>query len=133
MTMNFLKIISASCILLFALSVNAGDVEIKKVVMQKTGNSWSFEVTLKHADTGWKHYANAWRVLDHKGKVIKTRILGHPHVDEQPFTRGLGGVVIPAGAKSVTVEARDKVHGWSKNKVVIDLNVMKGNKYIIKQ
>jgi len=130
---RFIKIIFASCILLAGLSARAGDVEIKNVVMQKTGSSWSFEVTLKHGDTGWKHYANAWRVVDQKGKVIKTRILGHPHVDEQPFTRGLSGVNIPAGAKSVTVEARDKVHGWSKDKVVIDLKVNKGKKYLIKQ
>jgi len=119
--------------LLISFSVSAGDVEIKKVVMEKSGDVWIFQVTLQHGDSGWKHYANAWRVLDENGKVIKTRVLGHPHVDEQPFTRGLSGVVIPEGSKTVTVEARDKVHGWSKNRVVINLKIDKGKKYIIKR
>ncbi len=113
--------------------VNAGEVEIKKVLMQKKGSGWVFEVTLKHDDTGWKHYANAWRVLDGSGKVIKTRVLAHPHVKEQPFTRGLSGVLIPKGSKLVMVEARDKVHGWGKNRVVIDLTKDKGKKYVIRR
>jgi hypothetical protein len=35
----------------------------------------------------------------------------HPHETEQPFTRSLGGVRVPAGIKAVDVRARDKVHG----------------------
>ncbi|VAW78551.1 hypothetical protein MNBD_GAMMA12-3409 [hydrothermal vent metagenome] len=113
--------------------VSAGEVEIRKVVMQKTGSGWVFEVTLKHDDTGWKHYANAWRVLAEGGKVIKTRVLAHPHVNEQPFTRGLGGVLIPKGSKLVIVEARDTIHGWSKKRVLINLAKDKGEKYFIKR
>ena len=118
--------------LLFAASSSAGEVTIHKVVMEKTGDAWMFSVTIQHDDKGWKHYADGWRVLDAKGKVIKMRTLFHPH-DKNPFTRSLGGVVIPAGAKSVSVEAHDKVHGWSKNKVVIDLSKNKGDKYTIRR
>ncbi len=133
MSKKYFFSVLATLLSLLSFSVRAGEVEIEKVVIQKTGDSWTFEVTLKHGDTGWKHYANAWRVLNESGKVIKTRVLFHPHVDEQPFTRSMSGVVIPQGDKSVSVEARDKVHGWSKAKVVIDLKRDKGSRYLIRR
>jgi len=46
-----------------------------------------FDVTLSHADTGWEDYADGWRVELEDGTVLGTRVLGHPHVNEQPFTR----------------------------------------------
>jgi hypothetical protein len=48
------------------------------------------------------------------GTVLGTRELLHLHVDEQPFTRNLGGVVIPAGVGWIHIRARDKVHGYGK-------------------
>ena len=74
--------------------------------------SCTFNVTVKHADTGWKHYANQWDVVDTDGHVLGSRVLYHPHVDEQPFTRSLSNVQIPAGIKKVIVKARDLKHGW---------------------
>lgn len=71
-------------------------------------------VTLSHPDTGWDHYADGWEVLDADGNSLGIRELAHPHVDEQPFTRSLGGVQIPAGATSVFVRARCNVDGWSE-------------------
>ncbi len=38
-------------------------------------------------------------------------MLAHPHVNEQPFTRGVSGIVIPDGLESVLVRGHDKVHG----------------------
>lgn len=76
--------------------------------------SCTFSVTLKHEDTGWDHYANRWEILDLQGNVLATRVLHHPHVDEQPFTRSLGNVVIPEGTKKVIVRAHDSVHKESK-------------------
>ncbi len=73
-------------------------------------NSFSFSATVSHADTGWKHYANKFEILSPDGKVLGTRVLYHPHVDEQPFTRSLGNVKIPAGINSVIVRAWDLVH-----------------------
>ncbi len=72
-----------------------------------------FDVTVRHADEGWGHYADAWQVLAPDGAVLGTRELRHPHVDEQPFTRSLGGVSVPEGVVEVRVRARDSVHGWS--------------------
>ena len=72
---------------------------------------YSFRVTLSHGDTGWDHYADRWEVRDADGAVLGTRVLAHPHVDEQPFTRGLSGVSIPDGQSPVTIVAHDSIHG----------------------
>ena len=96
--------------------VNAGEVEIVKVNAEKQRAGWVFNVTLKHGDTGWDHYADAWRVVTEDGKELGTRTLYHPHVDEQPFTRSLGDVTIPADVSAVYIEAHDKVHGWGKQR-----------------
>lgn len=54
-------------------------------------------VTLLHGDTGWDHYADGWQVFDHTGAPLGTRVLHHPHVAEQPFTRALGLETAPNG------------------------------------
>ena len=74
--------------------------------------SCSFHVTLKHGDTGWEHYANEWTVVAPDGSILGTRTLLHPHVNEQPFTRSLSGVKIPADIKQITIRAKDLVHGY---------------------
>lgn len=102
---------------LVSISLAMADaVQIVDAKAEKQRASWVFHVTLKHADTGWKHYADAWRVVTKEGKELGTRTLYHPHVEEQPFTRSLGDVQIPAGVSEVFIEAHDKVHGWSKQK-----------------
>jgi len=91
----------------------AGEADVLKVEARKDGGgTYSFDVTVKHADTGWKHYANKWDVVSPDGKtILGTRTLFHPHEDEQPFTRSLSGVRIPAGVDAVLVRAHDSVHG----------------------
>jgi hypothetical protein len=42
-------------------------------------------------------------------------------VNEQPFTRSLGGVVIPDGVRAVIVRAHDKVHGHGGITVEVEL------------
>lgn len=126
---NFLQTIT---FLVFVFSVSqlfAGDVVIKRVVFDKQGDAWTVDATLQHDDTGWQHYADAWRVVDEKGNVLGTRTLFHPHVDEQPFTRSLGDIKIPANLIIVFVEAHDKVHGWSTEKIRVDLSKKQGNSY----
>jgi hypothetical protein len=83
------------------------------------GGSWSFRVTVRSADTGWDEHADAWEVVGPDGTVYGTRVLTHPHVDEQPFTRSLSGVEIPAGVASVTVRARDSVAGFCGEVVTV--------------
>lgn len=61
-------------------------------------------VTVKHADTGWDHYANVWRVFGPDGALLAERVLLHPHETEQPFTRSTS-LVVPEGVGQVSVVA----------------------------
>lgn len=95
-----------------AVSVTAGEADVMAVEVTKTaGAKYSFTVTVRHDDAGWDHYADQWQVLGPDGTMLATRILAHPHVDEQPFTRSLDGVTIREGISRVRVRAHDKVHG----------------------
>ncbi len=73
--------------------------------------TWRLDVTVRHADEGWSHYADRWEVLTPAGEILGERVLLHPHEHEQPFTRRLGGVTIPPGTDEVLVRAHDSVHG----------------------
>lgn len=79
-----------------------------------------FDVTVRHADEGWDHYADAWQVLAPDGSVLATRVLRHPHVHEQPFTRS-GVFEVPPDIKKVRIRARDSVHGLGGEEVVVEL------------
>ena len=107
--------------LLLASPALAETPEISHVTATKTGNTWRFDVSITHPDTGWDHYADGWRVLDMDGKELGMRVLGHPHVNEQPFTRSLSGVNIPHGTKHVKIQARDLPHGWNDTTTVVPL------------
>ncbi len=78
-------------------------------------------MTVRHADTGWDHYADKWEVLAPDGSVLGTRVLYHPHVDEQPFTRSLSGVRVPPHVDAVTVRAFDSQHGSGGTSVRVQL------------
>lgn len=91
------------------------------IARQAADGSWRFDVTISHPDTGWDHYADAWRILDIQGNEVGIRILAHPHVKEQPFTRSLSGVRIPEGTRSIQVQARDKPGGWNSGTTRVDL------------
>ena len=45
---------------------------------------WICEVTVRHEDTGWEHYADRWEVLTASGQVPARWGVAHSHVDEQP-------------------------------------------------
>lgn len=110
----------------------AGEVEIVLTEFQAQGSGWRVSTTLRHGDSGWDHYADAWRVTDAGGKVLGERILAHPHEHEQPFTRSQSGIRIPADTTVVYVEAHDKIHGWSKQRVRVDLSTTDGDRYRVK-
>lgn len=99
---------------------------------------WTFEVTVNHPDTGWTDYCNGWDVVTDDGEVLKrnpedefTRLLLHPHENEQPFTRSQGGLNIPPGTRTLTVRAHDLVEGFGGREVVIDLDTNSGPGYTI--
>ena len=98
----------------------AGEASILQVKVE-CAQTCTFAVTLEHADDGWDHYANQWDIVTLDGKVLKSRVLYHPHVNEQPFTRTLSAVAIPDGVKQVKVRAKDSVHGYAKQEFLVDL------------
>lgn len=108
-------------LLLLALPAWAEFPTIEEVRAQKSGNGWSFSVTLKHPDSGWDHYADGWEVVDANDKRLGYRLLAHPHVNEQPFTRSLSGVTIPAGAQKVFIRAHCLVDGWGDQRFEVSL------------
>ena len=90
----------------------AGAPEVVAVEAERSSDgTLRFDVTVRHADEGWDHYADAFTVHAPDGTLLGTRTLLHPHVDEQPFTRSLSGVEVPSGVTSVLVRANDSVHG----------------------
>jgi hypothetical protein len=94
---------------------------------QQPGGHWSFETTVRHNDEGWQHYADAWQVVNPSNdEVIAERVLAHPHVGEQPFTRSLGNIAVPPSLKSVVVRARCNVHGFGGREIELDLTVGSG-------
>ena len=116
--------LSAVTLLLTLVSgaiANAGEADVVKVDVSKTGaNLYRFDVTVKHADEGWDHYVDRWDVFKPDGSLLGTRILHHPHVDEQPFTRS-HTIEVPNGTPKVIVRAGDKVHGLGGAEVVVTL------------
>jgi hypothetical protein len=118
------SLLAAALLMLTASgTTSAGEVRIVAADFRNTdANRWSVSVTLQHADTGWDHYADDWRVVDGQGNILGDRVLLHPHVDEQPFTRSLDGVSVPAGITTVYIEAHDKVHGWTGNRLTVELS-----------
>lgn len=112
----------ASFIFLFSVSAMAGKADVIGVKVQKgTGGTYSFDVTVKSDDTGWDKYADKWDVVGPDGKVLGTRTLLHPHENEQPFTRSLDGVSIPADVTEVTIRAHDKVEGYGGKEIMVKL------------
>ncbi len=105
----------------------AGEADVATATAEKRGDSWTFAVAVRHADSGWEHYADRWDVLAPDGAVLASRTLFHPHVGEQPFTRELSGVRIPAGVTRVTIRAHDNVHRLGGREFALDLASAKGN------
>ncbi|WP_298560636.1 hypothetical protein [uncultured Aliiroseovarius sp.] len=108
-------------LILMAGPVWAHDAVIDGATAQSGTSGWSFSVTLTHAETGWDDYADGWRVESDAGEVLGTRVLAHPHVNEQPFTRSLSGVVVPDGVTAVWIRARTSVDGWGQERFQLDL------------
>lgn len=108
--------------LFMSLQGQAGQTEVINVDVRKLGTEqFNFTVTLRHADSGWEHYANKWEVVDSDGNIYGTRILHHPHVNEQPFTRSLSHVVIPRNIRSIIIRGYDSIHGKGEQEYKVEL------------
>ncbi|MWB77002.1 hypothetical protein GLS40_03060 [Pseudooceanicola sp. 216_PA32_1] len=103
-------------------AVRANPPEIVAATAERSGMGWRIEVTLKHADTGWDHFADGWEVLDEAGNRIAYRKLHHPHVNEQPFTRSLPSVMIPDGTRRIFIRAHCSVNKGMSAPFELDLS-----------
>lgn len=116
-------IISTGLVAASAGPAFAGKADVVGVETEKAADgTYRFDVTVRHGDAGWDHYADKWVVAGPDGMIYGERILLHPHEDEQPFTRSQSGIRIPAGVKQVTVRAHDKVHGWGGAELTVPVS-----------
>lgn len=97
--------------LIVAAPVAAEEPEIVAATVTRMATAYRVDVTVRHPDTGWDHYADGWEVLDGSGARLGYRPLHHPHVDEQPFTRSLT-LDLPEGTREVFIRAHCPVDGW---------------------
>lgn len=117
--------VAAACalsVIAWSATVRAGEADVVGVeAVAEGGGTWRFYVTVAHGDTGWDHYADKWDVVAPDGTVLGTRVLLHPHEAEQPFTRTLGGVAVPADIDAVTLRAHDSEHGYGGTEMTVKL------------
>lgn len=102
------------------LAAAPADVVAVKIDRNADG-SYHVSVTVASDETGWDKYADKWQVLDPDGAILGTRVLHHPHVTEQPFTRALPALQIPPGVTEIRVRAHDSVEGFGGAERVVPL------------
>ena len=119
-------------------TANANVVHVRAV--HTADGSWTFHVTVEHPDVGWEDYADGWDVVLPDGTVLRpdpdspfTRLLLHPHVDEQPFTRSQSGIAIPPGITVVRVRAHDLVDGYGGHEIAVDLTLTSGEGFEVER
>jgi hypothetical protein len=115
------RLIALTLLPWLAVPAQADPAQVLDVALSRAGDGWRAEVTIRHGDTGWDDYADGWRVEAADGTVLGTRTLFHPHVDEQPFTRSLGGIKIPVDLTEVHIRARTNTQGWAETTVIVPL------------
>jgi hypothetical protein len=117
-----LKRVAFLLLALTASLARAGDADVVDVKVRRSAPGvYDFDVTVRSVDKGWDYYADAFEVLAPDGGLLGRRVLLHPHETEQPFTRDLHGVRVPAGIAVVTVRARHKPKGYDGSTLRIRL------------
>jgi hypothetical protein len=104
-----------------ATTIQAFPEVVEVMVAVGENGSYRFDATMSSPYDSDDRYADAWRVVDEDGTVYGIRELTHPHANEQPFTRSLSGVEIPADVSTVIVEGRDSINGWGGETVEVML------------
>ena len=113
--------------------LNFAQVEYVKVT-EVSEDVWHFDVTVRHNDEGWEHYADAWQVIDpSSGEILGERILAHPHDNEQPFTRSQSGIAIPKTLTRVLVRAKCSIHGFGGREILVELSRKEGDGYQVQR
>jgi len=104
-----------------AATAHAGDADVTNVVVRQRNGQYDLDVTIRSKDTGWERYADRIEASGPDGAVLGTRVLEHPHDDEQPFTRDLYELHVPAGIAKITVRAHFKPTGFDGSAMTVTL------------
>lgn len=116
---KILALVICGFLIMASSPVLAGKADVIDVkVVNVDADVYRFSVTVRHDDSGWDHYADRWDVLDMEGNNLGTRVLMHPHEDEQPFTRSMT-LSLPMHVKQVRVRAHDKMHGYGGGELIV--------------
>jgi hypothetical protein len=113
---HFTLLLLAATLMLACGLAHAGEADVIAATAKRNADgTYRIDATIKSRDTGWDYYAERFEVVTKDGRILATRVLLHPHNDEQPFTRELDDVKIPAGVSEVKVRALMKRIGKTKN------------------
>ncbi len=123
MSRRLLASLLCGVLLAGAAAARAGEAAVVAAAAYPEGSGlWRFEVTVRHQDEGWDHYASKGDVVAPDGVILGTRERLPPHENEQPFTRSLGGVAVPEGITALVLRAHDSVHGYGGQEMSVELS-----------
>lgn len=106
-----------------AATISRADApEVLSATAVHDGQYWTIEVTLRHPDTGWDHFAKGWRVETEDGSRLGWREITHPSVDEQPVTLSLEAVEVPEGTTRLLIRPKCNLSGWAHDAYVVTLS-----------
>ena len=94
---------------------------LNATLTEQDDGTFNISVTVSSPYDTPQRYADAWRVLAPDGTILGERVLTHDHADEQPFTRSLSGLAIAPHISRVTIQGRDKIHGYGGKSLEISV------------
>ena len=116
----------ALCVAGFALAPVASAEQMYPDVIavkarERPANTFEFDVTVSSPYDTPQRYADGIRAMAKDGAVLGQRKLFHDHASEQPFTRSLRVVLIPAAVRVAVIQARDSKYGYGGKTVEVTL------------